>query len=327
MIYNLVREFRVIKANKISRNVISSAFISNILQEEHKSAFPCWLFRWKTARQGIITSKQQDKHLHKTVRCGISFPHFPLFLLLLVEKFAAFGKYYFWKFELIIDSMSSVCPELLAHLSGFRFGFLATEVTPFSSFLLAFQHVSWFGASVSCFLWWGMEWSEELATDRERDWAWIFGCCAVCCCPRLILCGRVVGFHRPLNFKVNFRSSTCPIFLGLCGRHIVLTAALCNPLLGSSSNNAYCFSCFPASLSSFNSRCGHKSLSFLPSGWDILLGQRLLGRCLPYMSCFFPLAPPFFFHFLLPISLHFSTDDYFLACCSRPHVSAIKLMN
>jgi len=141
------------------------------------------------------------------------------------------------------------------------------------------------------------------------------------------LCGRVVGFHRPLNFKVNFRSSTCPIFLGLCGRHIVLTAALCNPLLGSSSNNAYCFSCFPASLSSFNSRCGHKSLSFLPSGWDILLGQRLLGRCLPYMSCFFPLAPPFFFHFLLPISLHFSTDDYFLACCSRPHVSAIKLMN
>jgi len=65
------------------------------------------------------------------------------------------------------------------------------------------------------------------------------------------LCGRVVGFHRPLNFKVNFRSSTCPIFLGLCGRHIVLTAALCNPLLGSSSNNAYCFSCFPAPFECF----------------------------------------------------------------------------
>lgn len=65
--------------------------------------------------------------------------------------------YYFWKFELIIDSMSSVCPELLAHLSGFGYGLgcPATQVTsplpPWlppsldssSSFLSPhFQHVS-----------------------------------------------------------------------------------------------------------------------------------------------------------------------------------------
>jgi len=85
--------------------------------------------------------KQQGKHLHKTLRRDISFSRFSIPSL--VKSSSAFRKYYFWKFELIIDSMSSVCPELLAHLRGFGFGFLAIEVTPFSSFLLPTRVLVW----------------------------------------------------------------------------------------------------------------------------------------------------------------------------------------
>jgi len=202
--------------------------------------------------------------------------------------------------------MSSVCPELLAHLRGFGFGFLAIEVTPNFQLPpsntcpgLAFPHPGGGAWNVRSS---GMGMRMGLVSDFRMLRSLLL--------PHLIW-GGDGGSHRPLNFKVNFRSPRLAQFSCACaGATLSWRKALCNLLLHRSQLHPPP-PVFPVFLLPRvrSTRAAVINLSVLPGGWDILLGQRLLGRCLPYMSWISSISSPYFsifhslFHFTFSLMI------------------------
>lgn len=178
------------------------------------------------------------------MRCGISFRHptpgsrLPA---LRGKSSPAFGKYYFWKFELIIDSMSSVCPELLAHLRGFRFRSRPIFQLPFwpwltplptrvlaCCFRILLMTVVVVGHGIRVGLGSDFWMLRSLLLVSLALSLWYASSFAACSTSRLTA--------APVRCSPPF-----PTFRRLCGRHVVLTEALCNRLLGAApSAPSYC---------------------------------------------------------------------------------------